>query len=98
MTQENQKKVDKINEKIDALKKTIKECYNNNERAKLDSEIKKCRAEIEAIKESERKPMKTVARLDDPTMLDRKSKPGNPVANNSGSIRKLGGGNFSVSL
>lgn len=95
LSKEAQEKVDELNERIDRMKAIIKTCYNNNERARLDGEIKKCRAEIEEVKRAELKPMKGVTRIDDPTALDRN------VKNNSvpmGSIRRSTGGTFSVNI
>lgn len=97
MTEENKIKVKGINERIDRLKELIKNCYNNSERARLDNEIKKCREEIAAIKDLDKKPMKTVTRIDDPTVLERKNR-NNVINVGTGSIKKLGGGNFSISL
>lgn len=96
MTQANQRKIDSLNTTIEALTETIKQTFSNTEKAKLDGEIKKCREQIEAIKNSEREPLKMVARIDDPTALDRKEN--NKKGLTTGSIRGLGGGNFSISL
>ena len=96
MTPANQKKIDSLNATIEALTETIKQTFSNSEKAKLDGEIKKCREQIKAIKESEREPLKMVTRIDDPTVLDRKESSKKGLT--SGSIRGLGGGNFSISL
>jgi chromosome segregation ATPase len=96
MTPTNQKKIDKLNAQIEALKESIAHTYSNGERAKLDGEIKNCRAQIEAIKDSEREPLKMNIRIDDPTVLDRKENTKSRIG--TGSIKGLGGGNFSVSL
>lgn len=96
MTPANQRKINSLNKTIEALTETIKQTFSNTEKAKLDGEIKKCREQIEAIKNSEREPLKMVTRIDDPTALDRKEN--NKKGLTTGSIKGLGSGNFSISL
>ena len=96
MKKETEMKIEALNNKINAIKETISKCYDNSERARLDSEIKKCRKEIDELNRSELEPTKVVAKIDSPTILE--SNHTKAITNRSGSISKLGGGNFSVSL
>lgn len=96
MKKETQEKIDSLNKKINVLKESIANCYDNSERARLDSEIKKCRKEIDELNKSELKPCKVATKIDAPTVLDNNHR--RAAVGPGGTINKLGGGNFSINI
>ena len=96
MKKENEEKIKVLNARINRYEASIKRSFDNTERARLDGEIRKCKAEIQKIKDSEREAPQVVHRIDDPTILE-SEEPGFST-NRSGSIKNLNNGNYAVMI